>query len=94
MSEAILIISYFSLNALAALLYLIGDTSLVFHAIQPTIPIVCWSCAGLTIVSMVLIGLIWIKNETSLKSKTALSILITLFIPNIIFMFLMNGMNF
>lgn len=94
MSEAILIISYFSLNALAALLYLIGDTSLVFHAIQPTIPIVCWSCAGLTIVSTVLIGLIWIKNETSLKSKVTLSILIMLFIPNIIFMFLMNGMNF
>lgn len=92
--EAILIISYFSLNALAALLYLTGDTSLVFHAIQPTIPLVCWLCAGLTIVSTVLVGLIWIKNETDLKSKTALSILIALFIPNIIFMFLMNGMNF
>lgn len=84
MSETVFILTYFSLNALSSLLYLIGDTSPVFHVIQQTIPIVCWSCAGLTIVSTVLVGLIWIKNKTDLKSKTALSILITLFIPNII----------
>ena len=94
MSEAVLIISYFSLNALAALLYLIGDTSLVFNAIQPTIPIVCWSCTGIAIVSTVLVGIVWIKNETGLKSKIALSIPALLFISNIVFMYLMNGMKF
>ena len=94
MSEVVLVISYFSLNAFASLLYLIGDTSLVFDAIQPAIPVVCWSCVGIAIVSTVLVGLAWIKNITDLKTKIALSILTSLFIPNIVFMYLMNGMRF
>lgn len=94
MSEAVLIISYFSLNALAALLYLIGDTSLIFHAIQQTIPVVCWLCMGAAIVSTVLVGFVWIKNKAGLKVRIALSTLIALFIPNIIFMYLTNGMKF
>jgi two-component system, OmpR family, response regulator VicR len=46
------------------------------------------------IVSMVLVALVWIKIKTGLKSKIALSILTSLFIPNIVFMYLMNGIKF
>jgi hypothetical protein len=81
MSETVFILTYFSLNALSSLLYLIGDTSPVFHVIQPMIPVVCWLCVGTSAVSVIFVGLVWAKNQISLKTKLTLSGLIALFFP-------------
>jgi hypothetical protein len=94
MINAALVTSYSLLNALISILYMIGDTSLIFNTIQPAIPIVSWSCVGITIASTFLIGFIWLRNKAGLKGKIALSVLTVLFVNNTIFMYLTNGMKF
>lgn len=94
MINAALVIFYSLINALTSILYMTGDTSLIFSTIQPAVPIICWSSVGITIASMFLTGFTWLRNKAGLKGKIALSILTVLFIPNIIIMYLMNAMKF
>jgi CubicO group peptidase (beta-lactamase class C family) len=93
-SAAVLIIAYFTLSAITSLLYITGDTFLVVNVIQPITPAVCWLCAGAALALIVFVAILWIKKQAGLKARIMLSVLAALYVPNIVLMYLMNGMKF
>jgi CubicO group peptidase (beta-lactamase class C family) len=89
----ILIIAYFGLNCFMALKCMEADTSIVLTVIMPMITAICYLSLALTIGSVVLVILSWIKKKHSCKSNVWYTILSLLAIINILFMNAMNGIK-